>query len=62
MKVITYNVNGLRSVIQKGFVNWLKATNADVICLQETKAQKEQIPLVLFEELGDQANRRFLRV
>ncbi|TAG03001.1 MAG: exodeoxyribonuclease III [Cytophagia bacterium] len=54
MKIITYNVNGLRAVIQKGFVEWLKATQADVICLQETKAYSSQIPLVLFEELGYQ--------
>ncbi len=52
MKIITYNVNGLRAVIKKGFVEWLKATNADVICLQETKAHSSQIPVVLFEDLG----------
>jgi exodeoxyribonuclease-3 len=52
MKIITYNVNGLRAVIQKGFVEWLKATQADVVCLQEVKAVASQIPLQLFEDLG----------
>ena len=54
MKVITYNVNGIRSAISKGFVDWLKATNADVVCLQEIKALKSQIPISLFEDLGYQ--------
>jgi len=52
MKVITYNVNGVRAAINKGFVDWLKATHADVICLQEIKAMKSQIPVSLFEDLG----------
>ncbi len=54
MKVITYNVNGIRSAIGKGFADWLKATDADVICLQEIKALKSQIPISLFEDLGYQ--------
>lgn len=52
MKIITYNVNGIRAAINKGFLTWLKATNADVVCLQEIKAVKSQIPVTLFEELG----------
>lgn len=52
MKVITYNVNGIRAVIKKGFVDWVKATNADVICLQEVKAEREEVPVELFESLG----------
>jgi exodeoxyribonuclease-3 len=39
MKVITCNVNGIRSALQKGFFEWVKKENADFICLQETKAQ-----------------------
>jgi exodeoxyribonuclease-3 len=52
MKIISYNVNGLRAAIEKGFAQWLAATAADIICLQETKAMKEQIPVEIFEELG----------
>jgi exodeoxyribonuclease-3 len=52
MKIVTYNLNGVRATIQKGLIDWLRATQADVVCFQETKAQKIQIPLNLFEELG----------
>ncbi|WP_370477669.1 exodeoxyribonuclease III [Tamlana flava] len=52
MKIISYNVNGIRAAINKGFIDWLKAANPDVICLQEIKALKEQLDLGLFEEAG----------
>ncbi|KAA6329989.1 Exodeoxyribonuclease [termite gut metagenome] len=52
MKIITYNVNGLRAAITKGFPTWLRQEQPDVICLQETKLQPEQYPFELFEELG----------
>ena len=42
MKIITYNVNGLRAALAKGFTDWLAAERPDVLCLQETKAQPEQ--------------------
>ena len=52
MKIISYNVNGIRAAINKGFINWLKSANPDVICLQEIKAMKDQLELDLFEEAG----------
>ena len=52
MKIISYNVNGIRSAISKGLPDWLREENPDVLCLQETKAQPEQIDNALFEELG----------
>lgn len=52
MKIITYNVNGLRAAIGKGFTDWLTAEQPDVVCLQETKLQPEQCPVDLFESLG----------
>ena len=52
MKIISYNVNGIRSAINKGFYEWLEQENPDVICLQETKAQPEQIDILKFKELG----------
>ena len=50
MRVITYNVNGIRSAISKGFYTWLQAANPDVLLLQEIKAT--QAELLIFEELG----------
>ena len=52
MKIISYNVNGIRAAIKKGFLEWLQQANPDVLCIQETKAQKEQLDLELFEQAG----------
>ena len=45
MKIISYNVNGIRAAITKGFLDWLQTANPDVICLQEIKANEDQIPV-----------------
>ncbi len=52
MKIISYNVNGIRAALNKGFIDWLTAADPDVICLQEIKALKEQLDLSVFEEAG----------
>ena len=52
MKIISYNVNGIRAAIRKGLLDWIEAVDADIICIQETKAQPEQIPLFDIEALG----------
>ena len=52
MKIISYNVNGIRAAINKGLIDWLKAANPDVVCLQEIKALEEQLDLDLFSEAG----------
>ena len=52
MKIISYNVNGIRAAIKKGFIEWLKNSNTDVICLQEIKANTDQLDLSLFKEIG----------
>jgi len=52
MKIISYNVNGIRAAINKGLITWLKAASPDVLCIQETKAHKEQLDLSLFEAAG----------
>lgn len=52
MKIISYNVNGLRAAISKGFLDWLKSENPDIICLQETKVQEDQVDKDAFKELG----------
>lgn len=52
MKVISYNLNGIRAAMQKDLIGWLKLADPDVFCVQETKAQEEQIPFAEFEEIG----------
>lgn len=52
MRIISYNVNGIRSATKKGFVEWLSADPADIICLQEVKAEKEQADFAAIEALG----------
>lgn len=52
MKIISYNVNGIRAAIQKGFIPWLASANADIVCLQEVKASADQIEKAVFEDLG----------
>ncbi len=51
-KIYSYNVNGIRAAINKGLAEWIKQENPDILCIQETKAQPEQIDSRLFEELG----------
>ena len=52
MKVISYNVNGIRAALTKNFTDWLLKENPDVLCLQETKAQPDQVDTMLFAEMG----------
>lgn len=52
MKIYSYNVNGIRAAMNKGFLDWLEKSNADVVCIQETKAQPDQIPMIEFASLG----------
>lgn len=52
MRIISYNVNGIRSAITKGFLDWLKTDPGDIICVQETKATKENVDHKPFNELG----------
>lgn len=59
MKIISYNVNGIRAAIKKGFIDWLDKTNADVVCLQEIKATPEQFDQEPFENLGYKFNSWF---
>lgn len=54
MKILTYNVNGIRAATRKGLVDWLKATDADLLALQEVKADLHQIDRAQFEDLGYQ--------
>ena len=49
MKIITYNVNGLRAAVSKGLPEWLAQENPDILCLQETKLQPDQYPGEVFD-------------
>jgi len=52
MKIISYNVNGIRAALKKGFIEWLQVADPNVILIQETKAHKEQLDLAVFTEAG----------
>ena len=52
MKIISYNVNGIRAAISKGLLEWLQQANPDVICFQEIKAQADQVPTLDIELAG----------
>ncbi|MBC6991772.1 exodeoxyribonuclease III [Hymenobacter sp. BT491] len=52
MKIITYNVNGLRSALSKGLLSWVENAAPDVLCLQEIKAGREALDISGFEALG----------
>lgn len=52
LRIITYNINGIRAAIRKGFAEWLGTNPADVICLQEIKAQDEDINTAVINKAG----------
>lgn len=60
MKLISWNVNGLRACMNKGFEDFLRAADADVFCVQETKMQREQAEFVLdgYEEYWNSAEKK----
>lgn len=55
LKIISYNLNGIRSALRKDLIGWLKSENPDIVLIQETKAKPEQIDLEPFSELGYKA-------
>lgn len=52
MRIISYNVNGIRAAIKKGFYEWLRTSPADIVCIQETKAEKENVDHKQFAKMG----------
>lgn len=52
MKIITYNVNGIRAAFTKDFLGWLNVADPDVICIQESKAGTDQIDIESLDKLG----------
>jgi len=52
MRIITLNANGIRSAARKGFFDWMATQDADVVCIQETKAQRDQLDDPVFHPKG----------
>jgi exodeoxyribonuclease-3 len=52
MKIITYNLNGIRAAMSKGLIDWISQVSPDVLCVQEIKANPDQVGVFEFEELG----------
>lgn len=52
MKIISYNVNGIRAAMRKGLMEWLRAADPDVFCIQETKATQDQVEVNEIEAAG----------
>lgn len=44
VRILSWNVNGIRAVYKKGFVEWIRSVDPDILCIQETKAREEQLP------------------
>jgi exodeoxyribonuclease-3 len=52
MKLISWNVNGVRAVVKKGFLDWLDQADPDIVCLQETKAHIDQLTAEILTDHG----------
>ncbi len=52
MKIVSYNVNGIRAALTKGFAEWLANSDIDIICLQEIKCKEEQLDTTIFTNIG----------
>jgi exodeoxyribonuclease III len=52
LRIISYNVNGIRAAMNKGLIDWMKGNPADIICVQETKAVKDNVDHKQFTDLG----------
>jgi exodeoxyribonuclease III len=52
MRIISYNVNGIRAAVKKGFLEWLQTDPADIICVQETKASRDDVNYAAINALG----------
>lgn len=56
MKIVTYNLNGIRSAMNKGWTGWLEQNQFDIICVQELKAEPGQLDVTVFEKMGYHAH------
>jgi exodeoxyribonuclease-3 len=56
LSIVSYNVNGIRSALSKGWADWVRTHGFDIICVQETKAQPDQVDLAEMADLGYHAH------
>ena len=56
MKIISYNVNGIRAALKKGLLDWISSADPDILCFQEIKANEDQFDIQLFKDLGYEYN------
>ena len=63
MKLISWNVNGIRACVQKGFLDFFKEADADIFCIQESKMQEGQLDLELegYHQYWNYAERKDIR-
>ena len=52
MKIITYNLNGIRAAMNRGWLDWVREHAFDIICVQELKAEPGQLDVTLFDQMG----------
>jgi exodeoxyribonuclease-3 len=52
MKIVSWNINGIRAIYKKNFLDWFKKENANIVCVQETKADETQFPKDMREVVG----------
>ena len=52
MKLISWNVNGIRAAVKKGFIDYLESEQPDILCIQESKAHKEQLSSAILQDHG----------
>ena len=52
IKILSYNINGIRAAIKKDLVKWITQSNPDIVCFQEIKANEDQFDTEIFTELG----------
>lgn len=64
MKLVSWNVNGIRACVKKGFLEYFQEVNADIFCIQETKMQEGQLELNLngYEQYWNYAEKRDIPV
>ena len=53
MRIVTWNVNGIRAALGKGALEWMAAYGGDVLCLQEVRARQEQVDKASLERLRE---------
>ena len=52
IKILSYNINGIRAALRKNLLDWIKDYNPDIVCFQEIKANDDQFDKSLFADLG----------